>query len=223
MPLAMPDPHRIRRETKELLSRPAYSFLFAKTNQFAKPGTNPITPQSVAERTADYLWRNNPLLNPVEIVELRGRTELYRAHDGGARTDSARTLGRSWIERPVFEDVWAGTAKYQGKDRRNRFLEFVRTANFVLPEWNDMTSVVCMTVPSGCSVVAVRGRGNWKAMQTASNKPRPGGAGSIHTAGDVLREGMMPTPGLVQCIVPLINDMWIQPVDQMSNNWPFAT
>jgi hypothetical protein len=203
----MPDPQRIRRETQELLSRPAYSLLFAKANQFSKPGTDPITPQSVAERTADYLWHKNPLLDPVEIVELRGRTELYRTHDGGARTDSARTLGRSWIERSVLESVWTGTARYQGSDRRKRFLEFVRSANFVLPEWNDMTFMVCMTVPSGRSVVVARGRGNWKAMQTAANKPRPGSAASIHTAADVLREGMMPIPGLAQCIVPLIDDM----------------
>ena len=219
----MPDPQRIRRETQELLSRPAYSLLFAKANQFSKPGTDPITPQSVAERTADYLWHKNPLLDPVEIVELRGRTELYRTHDGGARTDSARTLGRSWIERSVLESVWTGTAKYQGSDRRKRFLEFVRSANFVLPEWNDMTFMVCMTVPSGRSAVVARGRGNWKAMQTAANKPRPGSAASIHTAADVLREGMMPIPGLAQCIVPLIDDMWILPVNPKSNNWPFAT
>jgi hypothetical protein len=41
-----------------------------------------------------------------------------------------------------------------------------------------------MTVPSGRSVVAARGRGNWKAMKTAATKPRPGGAGSIYTAAD---------------------------------------
>jgi hypothetical protein len=219
----MPDPHRVRREMQELLSRPTYSLLFAKANQFSKPGSNPISPQSVAERTADYLWHNNPLVDPVEIVELRGPTELYRNHDGGARRDSARTLGRSWIERSVLESIWAGTAKYQGDERRKRFLEFVRSANFVLPEWNDMTFMVCMTVPSGRSVVAARGRGNWKAMKTAANKARPGSAGSIHTAADVLREGMMPTPGLAQCIVPLIDDMWIQPVDPKSQKWPFAT
>jgi hypothetical protein len=183
----MPDPHRIRRELQELLSRPVYSLLFAKANQFSKPRTNPITPQSVADRTADYLWQKNPLLDPVEILELRGPSELYRTHDGGARRDSAGTLGRSWIERSVLEIIWTGTAKYQGDDRRKRFLEFVRSANFVLPEWNDMTSMVCMTVPSGRSVVVARGRGNWKAMKTAATKPRPGGAGSIYTAADVLR------------------------------------
>jgi hypothetical protein len=86
-----------------------------------------------------------------------------------------------------------------------------------------MTFMVCMTVPSGRSVVAARGRGNWKAMKTAANKARPGNAGSIHTAADVLREGMMPTPGLAQCSVPLIDDMWIQPVDPKSKKWPFAT
>lgn len=86
-----------------------------------------------------------------------------------------------------------------------------------------MTFMVCMTVPSGRSAVAARGRGNWKALRTAANKPRPGNVGSIHTVADVLREGVMPIPGLAQCIIPMIDDMWIQPVDAKSNKWPFAT
>jgi hypothetical protein len=219
----MPDPHRTSRELQALLSKPEYAGLIRKQNQFGKPGGAPLTPQSIADRTAKYLFENNPLMDPVEIVPLRGRAEFYRTHDGGARVDSARTIGRSWIERSVFEQIWKGTAKLQGKAREDMFLEFVRTANFVLPEWNDMTYVVCMTVPAGASVVVARGRGSWKAMKTPAGKLRPGGAGSIKTVDDVLREGMMPMPGLPQCVLPLIDDMWIQPVDRHSPRWPFAS
>jgi hypothetical protein len=219
----MPDPHRLRREFQELWSRPAYTALFQKINRFAKPGSPPVTPQSTAEWVSNYLWTKNPLLDPIEVLELRGRTELYRTHDGGARKGSAGTLGRSWMERSMLEEIWKGTAKYQGKERRDKFIEFFRSANFVLPEWNDMTFLVCMTIPSGGSAVAARGRGSWKAMKTPAGKPRPGGAGNIHAVGDVLREGMMPIPGLTQCFVPLLDDMWIQPVDPKSAKWPFAT
>ena len=87
-----------------------------------------------------------------------------------------------------------------------------------------MTFIVCMTVPSGGSVVAARGRGCWKAMKTPAEMPRPMGRGPIHTADDVLRvEKIMPIEGLVQCFVPLLDDMWIQPVDAKSPKWPFAT
>ena len=47
-------------------------------------------------------------------------------------------------------------------------------SHVVLPEWNDMTYVVCMTVPAGASVVVARGRGSWKAMKTPAGKLRPG-------------------------------------------------
>ena len=105
----MPDPQRISREIQALLRAPAYAGLFNKTNQFAnppKPGEmeKPVTAQSTADWASNYLWSKNPLADPVEIVELRGRTELYRFHDGNAqlyKTDtkgkfirSAGTLGR---------------------------------------------------------------------------------------------------------------------------------
>jgi hypothetical protein len=103
-------------------------------------------------------------------------------------------------------------------------MEFLRTANFVLPEWNDMLQIAYMAVPAGASVVAARGRGNWKAMRTPPGKTRPGGAPSITTPGDVMTSaGMMPIPGTVQCVVPLFNDMWVNQISRLSPRWPFIS
>jgi len=102
-------------------------------------------------------------------------------------------------------------------------MEFLRTANFVLPEWNDMLQIAYMAVPAGASVVVARGLGSWKAMRTPMTRPRPGGAPSITTAGDVMSvAGMVPIPGTVQCVVPLFNDMWVNQVARLSPNWPFV-
>jgi hypothetical protein len=214
----MPDPQRIRRELTELLSQPRFSSILHHKNEFRKPLSKPETPASIAERTAKYLHENNPLMNPIEVVELRGPLQLYRAHDGGAGLKTARTLGGSWMEKSVAKKIWEGTRTFSG-DRKKRYMEFMRTANFVLPEWNGMLYLACMVIPN--SVVVVRGRGSWKAMVTPPGGTRPGGAASIKTAHDVLREGMMPIPGEVQCVVPLYSDMWIQPVDPNSTTWPF--
>lgn len=218
----MPDPHRIKGELQALLSRPQFTSLFLHRNQFRKPGTPSDTPEQVATQTADYLLRNNPLLDPVQILELKGPVQLYRAYDGGVRRGSAGTLGRSWFERSVGKAIWDATAKYDAKDRQNWYMEFLRTANFVLPEWNEMLQIACMAVPAGASVVVARGRGNWKAMRTTPGKSRPGG--SIATADDVMHNlGMMPMPGTVQCVVPLFNDNWIQQVSRNTPRWPFLT
>ncbi len=218
----MPDPHRIKGELQSLYARPQFSSLFVHRNQFRKPTTPPDTPESVATQAGNYLWKNNPLLDPVEILELRGPVELYRAHDGASRFHSAGTLGRSWIERSVAETIWKGTAQYTGQDRFKWYMEFMRTANFVLPEWNSMLQIACMNVPAGASVVVARGRGSWKAMRTPAGATRPGGAGPIRTPADVMNNaGMMPIPGVVQLFVPLWNDNWIQPVNYPSSTWPF--
>ncbi len=226
----MPDIFSLRSKLQELLSRPAYTLLLHRNNQFAKPGADRVTPESVADRIAAYLCESRPLLDPIEIVELSGPRELYRIHDGGERFVSrgrltAQTLGASWNERGVFEVIWKATEKLRENPelRRKQFLEFVRSANFVLTDWNAMTRVVCMTVPSGSPVVVARGLGDWKAMKTPENTLRPGGGLPIRTVHDVIREGMMPLPGLVQCVVPLINGMWVQPVEPTSTKWPFAT
>lgn len=218
----MPDPHRIRSELQALLSLPQFSSIFFHRNQFAKPGSLPDTAETIAVQTANYLWEKKPLLDPVEVVVLRGPLELYRAYDGGVRKGSAGTLGRSWFERSVAETIWQGTAKYSGEDRRKWYMEFLRTANFVLPEWNDMLQIAYMSVPSGASVVVARGRGNWRAMRTPPGKTRPGGAPGIVNAPDVMTAaGMMPIPGMVQCIVPLFSDMWVNQISRNSPRWPF--
>ncbi len=217
----MPDQHRIKGELQGLLSRPQYSSLFAHQNQFRKPGTAPITPEKVSAETAEYLWRNNPLLDPVEVLELRGPLRMYRAYDGGVRLYSARTLGRSWFEERVAESIWEATAKHPTTERRRWYLEFLRTANFVLPEWNAMLEIAVMSVPVGVSVVAARGKGNWRALRTPSAKISAGAARQIGTADDVmLKLGMMPIPGTAQCIVPIFNDNWVTQVSKSSTQWP---
>jgi hypothetical protein len=220
----MPDPHRIKGELQAVLSRPEFSSMFFHRKQFAKPGSTADTPETISTQTANYLWEKKPLLDPVEVVVLRGPLELYRAYDGGVRKGSAGTLGRSWFERSVAEAIWKATDKYKNDDRQKWYMEFLRTANFVLPEWNDMREIAYMAVPSGTSVVVVRGRGNWRAMRTPPGKARPGGAPSIASASDVMAGvGMMPIPGTVQCIVPLFNDMWINQLSRVSPKWPFLT
>jgi hypothetical protein len=219
----MPDPHRIKNELQALLSQPQFSSIFLHRNQFSRPGSVPDTPERIAAQTADYLWQKKPLLDPVEIVLLRGPLELYRAYDGGVRKGSAGTLGRSWIERSVAETIWKATAKYNGEDRRRWYMEFLRTANFVLPEWNDMLEIAYMSVPSGASVVVARGRGDWRAMRTPPGVTRPGANPSIVTAQDVMTgAGMMPIPGVAQCVVPLFNDMWVNQISRRSPSWPFV-
>lgn len=220
----MPDPHRIKNELLPLLSSPRYASLLAHRNQFRNPKNPPETAAGIAAATADAIFKNNPLLDPVEVVELQGPIELYRAHDGGSGLRTAGTLGRSWFERSVAETIWQATSNSAGSARQREYMEFIRTANFVLPEWNGMLYIACMTVPAGNRVVVVRGRGNWKAMRTPAAGSRPGGAPRIGSQGDVLDHlKMMPIPGTRQCVVPLFNDNWIQPVNQGSARWPFLT
>jgi hypothetical protein len=220
----MPDPHRIKNELLALLSSPHYTSLLHHRNQFRDPKKPPDTPDSLAAATSEWIFRNNPLLNPVEVLELRGYVELYRAHDGRSGRKTAGTLGGSWVERSVVDSIWKATAMQQGKAREDRFMEFMRTANFVKPEWNSMLFIACMAVPVGNSVVVVRGRGNWKAMRTPLGPPSPGAPPGIRTPDDVMRNlGMMPIPGTTQCVVPLYNDNWVQPVPKGTAKWPFLT
>lgn len=219
----MPDPHRLQNELLAFLSRPQYSSIFYHRNQFRGPRDPISTPQLVAAQTAQHVSMANGLLDPVEVVELRGRLEFYRAYDGGIRRDSARTLGRYWFERRTVEEIWGVTARHPGADRQATFMEFLRTANFVLPEWNDMTQIAVMVIPAGATVVVIKGKGNWKAMRTPPGRPRPGGASPIFTQNDVIHQGMMPIPGTVQCVVPLFNDNWITQVPRLSQKWPLYT
>ena len=128
------------------------------------------------------------------------------------------------MERSVVETIWKATSKYPAAERPGSFMDFMRTSNFVLPEWNKMLFVVCMTVPAGSNVVVLRGRGDWKAMRTRAVDPRHQKGTALHTAADVMKhEKMMPIPGLPQCVVPLLNDLWIQPVNPNSSKWPLYT
>jgi hypothetical protein len=155
----MPDPHRIKRELTELLSRPYYSNLFGRRNQFSNQ--KPVTPASLAEKTANDITRYHPFLDPVEVVELSGsQTELYRAYDGNI----AKTLGQYWLERSVLETIWEATKRWQGQGREKVLMEFLQSANFIHPQWNGMTEISCMQVWAGSKVVVVRGKGNWRAM-----------------------------------------------------------
>jgi hypothetical protein len=223
----MPDPHRIEGELLTLLSRPQYSSIFHTRNQFRnvytqmkKPNDPVWTPQVVAKQTAEHVWKANGLLDPVEVLELKGPVELYRAYDGGVRLDSARTLGRYWFERRVIEEIWNVSQKHPGASAQQTFMDFLRAANFILPEWNDMKELAVMLVPAGASVVVIRGKGNWKAMRTPPTGKRPAGAPSIGTQADVITHlGFMPTPGTTQCVVPLFNDSWITQVPR-SPRWP---
>ena len=139
----MPDPHRIKGELQAVLSRPEFSSMSFHRNQFAKPGSAANTPETIATQTANYLWEKKPLLDPVEVVVLRGPLELYRAYDGGVRKGSAGTLGRSWFERSVAEAIWKATDKYKNDDRQKWYMEFLRTANFVLPN-----GTICGRLPT---------------------------------------------------------------------------
>src|SRR5271157_65148 len=85
----MPDPHRIKRELGEFLSRPHYSNLFSRRNQFSNKSA--ATPASLAAETADWIMRNNPLVDPVEVLELAGRgLQSYRAYDLSIRRQPRR-------------------------------------------------------------------------------------------------------------------------------------
>jgi len=215
----MPDPHRIKRELCELLSRPRYSNLFSRRNQFSnKPAA---TPASLAAETTDLITRNNPLVDPVEVLELAGGgLQFYRAYDGISH-QTALTLGRSWMERSVVETIWSATERWSGQGREQLFMEFLQSANFIHPQWNKMTEIACMQVWAGSRVVAIRGRGNWRAMRSQPGKPLTPNVTSPGDVIDLLR--MVPIQGTYQCIVPLYNDMWVRSVPRGSPHWPMLT
>jgi hypothetical protein len=216
----MPDPHRLERELSELLARPQYANLFSHRNQFRNPKDKPETPQSLAARTTAWIMQNSPFYDPVTVEEMKGSLELYRAYDGISH-QTALTLGRCWLERPVLESIWSATARWQGSGREAMFMDFLRSANFIHPQWNKMTDIACMQVPYASSVVVVRGKGTWKAMRS---KPGAALTPSITSAADVMDlHGSMPIPGTYQCVIPLYNDMWVRNVPKLLTKWPLLT
>lgn len=228
----MPDPYRIERELCELYSQPEYTSLFDHKNRFEIAARH-VTPESLAKRTAWSLFKNQAMVDPVSVEELRGSIEFYRTYDGlSSEQGTAMTLGSYWSSRDVVESIWHATSKLSGEARMNLFMDFMRSANFVHPSWNQMIDIACMRVPAGARVVVVRGRGNWKAMRTnrpGAKKPlypkpaHPFNNPQVETVDDVLYSlGTMPTPGVEQLNVPIFNDMWVSKVPKLSPTWPLA-
>jgi len=248
----MPDPHRLEGELRTLLSRPQYTSLFLRRAQFCNPTfrhgpnkgkpTPADTPDSIAKATAKRIFDDNLLLDPVEVVEMKGRVELYRLHDGGSHTFSlddgktqskslsAGTLGACWSDRQSIKLIWDAVSSLPKGKQKQAFTDFFRSANFVLKEWNEMIHVSCLVVPAGARIVVVRGRGSWKAMRTGSKYKRgPDGSAPIHSQGDVIDElRWMPIPGIMQCILPrdgsgmpFFNDLHVVRIAPSSPDWPF--
>lgn len=218
----MPDPHRIARELNDLLSGPLYSSLFQHYNQFRdeKREPKPRTAASLSADKAAWIAANNPFVDPVFVEEMRGGDlQLYRVYDGKpVKTGGAGTLGQSWFERSVLESIWSATQRWQKDAREQVLMDFLRSANFIHPQWNGMTEIACMQVPEGARVVVIRGRGNWKAMRSKPGKPlNP----DMRNPKDVEEmHGSMALPGTYQCIVPLYSDMWVRNVPKDSAAWP---
>jgi len=204
-------------QLESLLSNAHYSSLFHYLNQYGylnEYGTKPSTPSSVSRQTAKAIFDNKMLLDPIEVGELVGPTELYRAHDGGSTSKrSAGTLGRCWMQRELVENLWVSTEG--GADRKSQFWELVRSCNLVLKEWNAMKHMVCMKVPDGCRVVVVAGEGNWRAMFPKT--------GNKFDKGLTLQLSKMATEPTVQYVVPVFNPMWVKPVADNRTTWPLLT
>jgi hypothetical protein len=223
----MPDQDRIERELAALLSHRQYASVIYNRNRYRGPRDPVPSPAQIAKATAESLVLDHVFVDPVEVLEWRGPVELYRVHDGQSHTvvqaapnqrrkGSAGTLSKYWSERSVVASIWKATVRYEGKERLKRLMEFMLSANFVLPEWNDALQMACLAVPPGATVVVVRGRGNWKAMQG----PRPNNLPPISTTKDVeTYAGMLAMPGPPQCVAPLYSDMWVRSVPLNTPGW----
>ena len=221
----MPDPHRLERELRDILSRPRYSALLAKQTEFRQ---QPVTAASLAKQTVDRIMRDSPFEGEVTVEELRGGSgvELYRGFDGigGYRVglNCAMSLGAFWCDRDLVENIWEATANNSGSLRDQAFLDFLRSAMFVHPQWNRLTDIACMSVYAGNWVPVVKGKGSWRSV-----RPQPGRKPQIpeiRTGADVIdRLGWMPIPGPHQYLVPLFSDMWVNKVPRLHLSWPLWT
>ena len=203
----MPDPHRLERELHDVLSKPRYSALLAKQTEFRQ---KPVTAASLAKQTVERIIRDSPFEGQVTVEELKGGCGLepYRGFDGigGSRVglNCAMTLGAFWCDRDLVEDIWEATENNSGTARDKAFLDFLRSAMFVHPEWNRLTDVACNWVP------VVKGKGSWRSMRgQPGRKPQ-----SL---------GWMPIPGPHQYLVPLFSDMWVNKVPRLHVSWPLWT
>lgn len=203
----MPDPHRLQRELEEALAQPRYQRYFDDCNRTANPDRRPGTPRELARKTVDWIMLKTPFHEPVKVEHWNGGCEFYRSYDD----IKAPAYGRSWFERDVMQAIWSAVKrKWQGDARKTMLMEFLRSANFILPDWNRMTHMARMTVQVTDRIVVVRGRGTWRAMQTRGLIVRED---DIRTAEDVITKlKIMPIPGTFQCVIPLYLDDWVKPV-----------
>lgn len=228
----MPDPYRLEGELLPLLSRPQYASIYDHRNEFRiehhhmrdrrdpkkKMADDPVsTPEYVAHKAAWDVFNSHGMLNPVEVVELPGPLQLYRAHEGGERLDSAGTLGRWWFDKRIIQEIWNLTERYPGDDRKQTFMEFLRAANFISRKTNAMKEIVVMQVPTGWSLVLIQGKGDWRALKTAPDAKVP----ILNKADIIDKLKTMPIPGTIQYFVPLFQDSWIKQVPRLSSKWPF--
>jgi hypothetical protein len=225
----MPSVNRLQFELEALLSSPWYSSMFYELNQFRtrsfdrrnkQPSDHQYTPASVALQTAKAIVDHKMLVDPVEVGEMAGPVELYRAHDGGSTSkSSAGTLGRCWFSRELMENLWVSTANMgSGRSRKSQFTQLMRACNLVLFEWNAMTQIACMTVPDGCRVAFVAGKGNWKAMMP------PADPAQKPLKRNLTRQlSRMATEPTIQHVVPIFNPNWVQPVTELEPTWPLRS
>lgn len=221
----MPDPHRLERELRDVLSKPRYSSLLVKQSE-ARQGS--LTAAQLAAETVNRIMRDSPFEGQVTVEEFKGGRdmELYRAYDGiGGRLLNnfyAMTLGAFWCDRSLIENIWSATTKVAPAARQQAFLEFVRSAMFVHPEWNKVTDIACMSIPEGNWAPVVRGRGSWRALRS---QPGQGPlTPNIQTSSDVINLlHWMPIPGPHQYLVPLFNDMWVSKVPTLRLSWPLRS
>jgi hypothetical protein len=226
----MPHESSLVNQLESRLSGPYYQSMFYDLNKFRtrrfdelwhlKPNEK-YTPIQVARATARTIVKNGILLDPVDVVELSGPLEFFRAHDGGSTSrTSAGTLGRSWVDRHLVENLWASTAGMANEARFTSFIDLMRSSCLVLKEWNAMTHLACMQIPEGCRVVVVRGNGNWKAMLPKEGRTRSGGTARVpdSLAAQISR---MNREGVQQYVVALFNPGWVFPVVRGIPTWPF--
>ena len=225
----MPSVNWIQYELEPLLSSPWYASMFYNLNEFRtkafdrrnkQPEDKPYTPASVALQTAKAIVDHKMLVDPVEVGELSGPIELYRAHDGGSTSrSSAGTLGRCWFSRELMDNLWISTAGLApGRDRKSQFKDLMRACNLVLAEWNAMTQIASMNIPDGCRVAIVAGKGNWGAMM-----PKGSSAGAPLKKSFTRQLSGMSTTPTIQYVVPIFNPSWIEPVTEDKSTWPLRS
>jgi len=225
----MPSVNWIQFELEPLLSSPWYSSMFYNLNAFRtkafdrrnkQPEDKPYTPSGVALVTARAIVDHKMLVDPVEVGELSGPIELYRAHDGSSTSkSSAGTLGRCWFSRELMENLWISTAGSDpGRNRKSQFKKLMRACNLVLAEWNAMTQIASMNVPDGCRVAIVAGKGNWGAMMPKGSSP------TTPLKKSFTRQlSRMSTTPTTQYVVPIFNPNWVEPVTEDKSTWPLRS